>query len=228
MVQCSMTCDLKTFDCLVRVPHWRLYLAHMAVNRDRERGDVLDVAAKGAEAALRRSHPADSLVPDATITALRESLRAIGLDPAACPPCSERLIRRFLADPELQRGCLAWEYLAVLTIKSHAPWIVLDRATLEPPLVFRDGVPGETLAWAEGELDCAGLPVLADGRGIVGSPWTHPAPGDLEDSDETVFVCCLPEDLFRRVDPKTFLGRANWLTWAYRFLFTRTCKYRAD
>ncbi|MCP4571129.1 MAG: hypothetical protein GY838_02130 [bacterium] len=220
--------EIKTFDCFVRVPGWRLYLALMAVNETRERGTVLDVAARGAGAELHRAHPAGSLVADATITAIRKSIKRLGLDPAASPPCSELLLRRFLASSVVPRGSLAWEYLAVLTIKSHAPWIALDRAALEPPLMFRTGEAGETLSWADGELDCAGLPVLTDRRGVVGSPWSHPAPDDLQDAGETVFVCCLPEELFRRIDPKTFLGRANWLTWAYRFLFMRTCKFRAD
>jgi len=223
-----MSSELETFDCFVRLPHWRLYLAHMAVNEDRERGNVLELAVKGAGADLQRAHPAGSLVADATIIAIRESLQGLGLDPATTPPCSELLLQRFLAAAAVPRGSLAWEYLAVLTVKSRAPWIVLDRAVLQPPLIFRAGKPGEVLNWAEGEFDCAGLPVLADSRRVVGSPWTHPAPDELPDAGETVFVCCLPEELFSRVDPKAHLGRANWLTWAYRFLFTRTCKYRAD
>ena len=44
--------------------------------------------------------------------------------------------------------------------------------------------------------------------------------------EEPVFVCYLPKPLFRRLEPKSHMGRAIWLTWAYRFVFERTCSYR--
>ena len=43
-----------------------------------------------------------------------------------------------------------------------------------------------------------------------------------------MFVCYLPRGLFRKVEPKVHMGRAAWLTWAYKFLFERTVSYEED
>ena len=108
----------------------------------------------------------------------------------------------------------------------HRPWSLLDREALEPPLVFRTGEPGEGLALSEGRLDCHGLPVLADGRGVQASPWTPGEPSRFEGCTQPVYVCYLPRDVFRRIQPKSHIGWAVWLTFAYEFLFERTFSYR--
>ena len=42
-----------------------------------------------------------------------------------------------------------------------------------------------------------------------------PAAGDVRSVVETI----------RQVQPKVHVGRVVWLTWAYKFLFEKTCKY---
>ena len=88
------------------------------------------------------------------------------------------------------------------------------------------GEAGETLVTSGGPIECGGLPVLADREGVKASPWVPLRPTDLEGCREPVFVCYLPKPLFRRLEPKSHMGRAIWLTWAYRFVFERTCSYR--
>ena len=211
----------------VRLPGWRLHLSHMLRRKEREMGKVMDTATRGALAHLRRCFPERRVEPSGEVAKLRRSLTRAGLDPARTPPSSELLIARLLEAPELARGNLPWEFLCILTAKSLAPWSVLDRGELKPPLVFRAGERGERLAQPpDGELDCEGLPVLADRGGVVGSPWTLAAPRELEGCEEPVFVCYLPEDLFRRVDPKSHMGRAVWITWAYQFIQQRTRSFR--
>ncbi|MBC8422906.1 hypothetical protein H8E07_02170 [bacterium] len=222
----DMPPELDTFDCTVTLPEWRLHLASLSLNRQRELGNVMDVAAQGAFSELQRGYPDGRLGAHATVRALRERLTALGHDPAAAAPCSERLLRDIIAGGGIRRGCLAWEFLSVLTIRSAAPWTALDRRALRTPLVFRRGETGEALTLDEGRLDCAGMPVLADRHGVKASPWTLPAPAQLEDLDEVVFVCFLPADLYRLVNPRDHLGRVVWLTWAYRFVFERSCRYR--
>ncbi len=219
-----MSPELEPFDCTVAPPGWRLHLACLSRDRARDLGNVMDMAAGGAYAELRRAYPADRLEDHPTLAAIRARLTDMGLDPASTPPCSERLLHDIAAAGGLRRGCLAWEFLSVLTIRSAAPWTALDRGALDPPLVFRPGEAGETLPLEDGNLDCAGLPVLADRAGVKASPWTLPDPASLADPDETVFVCFLPADLFRQVNPRDHLGRVMWLTWAYRFVFERSCR----
>ncbi len=223
-----MNPELDTFDCKVTLPDWRLHLASLARKEGRDLGNVMDVATRGARAHLLRHYPDSQLLSHPTVAAIRECLRNQGHDPDRTPPCSELLLRRFLAAEEIPRGCLAWEFLAVLTVKSGAPWAVLDRDRLEPPLVFRRGEDGETLRLADRDFPCSGLPVLADRRGVQASPWTYGEPRDLAEATTAVFVCFLPPDLFRQVDPKSHVGRLIWLTWAYSFVFERTCTFNPD
>ncbi len=218
--------ELDTFDCTVTLPDWRLHLASLTVARNRDLGNVLDMATQGAMSEMKRSFPDNRLNAHTTISALRSRLPELGIDPDATPLCSELMLRDITAAGGIHRGCLAWEFLSMLTIRSAAPWAAMDRRSLQTPLVFRLGETGETLPLGDGSLDCAGLPVLADQTGVQASPWTLGTPEALQDLDEVVFLCFLPADLFRSVNPRDHLGRVMWLTWAYRFVFERSCRFR--
>ena len=39
--------ELDTFDCTVTLPDWRLHLASLTVARNRDLGNVLDMATQG-------------------------------------------------------------------------------------------------------------------------------------------------------------------------------------
>jgi hypothetical protein len=214
------------FDCAVRLPDWKLHLAHLELREERDLGNVMDVAMEGARSHLRRGHPAGRLDESETILAIREGLRGLGVDPRTAPPASELLISEFLETGQITRGTMAWEFLAVLTVKSEAPWGVVDRDAIEPPLEWRLGRRGESFPSADGSRGCEGLPVLADQTGAKTSPWDRFPPTGLDGCRELVFVCYLPQRLFRRLEPRAHMGRIVWLTWAYRFIFERTCSYR--
>ena len=217
----------EAFACTVRLPDWKLHVAHLQLREERDLGNVMDVAMEGARAHLLRGHPGARLDESATVLAVREGLKDLGTDPAETPPASERLLASFLETERIPRGTLAWEFLAMLTVKSEAPWSVVDRENLDPPLEWRLGERGEHLPTTDGSRDCEGLPVLADQGGVKTSPWEPLVPTGLDGCREPVFVCYLPSRLFRRMEPRAHMGRAVWLTWAYRFIFERTCSYRA-
>ncbi len=221
-----MTSELDTFDCRVTLPGWRLHIASLSAN-DRDLGNVMDLATRGAVNALRRLRTASEPLAHPALAVIREHLSRLDIDPGETPPCSEILIERIISRGAIDRGCLGWEFLSLLTAKSCAPWTALDRRHLKPPLTFRLGESGELLRHAAGELDCTGLPVLADDAGVKASPWTLGPPEALQDASDVVFVCYLPRELFREIGPKSHVGRAIWMTWAYRFVFERTCSYRA-
>jgi len=220
------TAPREPFDCNVSIPGWRLHVAHLMLSEGRDLGNVMDMAVKGARNHLRKCFPERELHGNSTVRSVRDGLARLGLDPERTPPCSESLLNGFLEDPERIRGSLAWEFLALLTIKSLAPWSVLDWDAVEPPLVFRYGIRGESISASPGILDCEGLPVLADAGAIRATPWTHGSGNQLEGCAEPLFVCYLPEELFRTVQPKSHMGRTVWLTWAYRFVFERTCTHQ--
>jgi hypothetical protein len=172
----------------------------------------MDMAIEGAYKHLLRSCPDGDLERSETVSTIREGLQHLGIDSKAHPLCSEQLIARFVAANEIPRGSLAWEFLAVLTVKSQAPWTVIDRCMLQPPLHFKVGEDG--------------LPLLSDREGVKGNPWLASAPADLEGCTDPVFICYLPETLYRSIDPKSHLGRVVCLTWAFRFAFERSFSHR--
>jgi len=218
-------CDvLDTFDCRILVPGWRLHLASLSVTPDRDKGNVMDLATSGAFRTLQGAGDTDE---SGMSLLLREYWSQVGLDPSEFPPSSEQLVQRALEQGGIDRGCLAWEFLSILVLKSGVPWAALDRRVLHTPLVYRLGEPGESLPTDRGDVSCVGLPVLADSEAVRAAPWALGSADDLVDADPVVFVCFLPQDMFRRVNPKSVLGRAVWLTWVYRFVFEKTCPSRS-
>lgn len=209
--------------CRVELEGWRLHVAHLARREDRDLGNVMELALKGAAARLRHGGSGAESGPNPAARRLRESLARLGQDPERTPPSSESMIAEYRASEDPARGSLAWRFLFLLVAKSQAPWSVMDREELSLPLVFRRGRPGERIPDRGADLDAEGLPVLADREGVRASPWTLPSPSELEGCREPVFVCYLPGDLFRRVNPRGHMGRAIWFTWAYKFITERTC-----
>lgn len=217
--------DVQTeaYNCTVTLPKWKLHLAQMAAYGWRDLGNVMDLATEGAIKDVLRNYPDGDLENSLPISQIRKSIRDMGYDIDKTPLCSEQLLAEILEKEAFPRGCLAWEFLAILTIKSQAPWTVLDGDKIQHPLVFRLGEPGEKILTTTGEMDCEGLPVLADSTGAKTSPWNQISRYTLEGISRPLFVCFLPKELFRKIQPKKYMGRAVWLTWAFKFEFERTC-----
>lgn len=217
------TDPLETFDCTVTLPDWRLHLAQMTNYNWRDLGNVMDLATEGAMAELLRNHPDGRLESGKTTSAIRDSMISLGFNLDETPLCSDQLLSELLDKKNFPRGCLAWEFLAILTIKSQAPWAVLDEDKIRHPLTFRLGESGETVPTLTGVMDCEGLPVLADSEGAKASPWNQISRYSLEGVSRPLYICFLPKELFRKVQPKTHIGRTVWLTWAFSFEFEKTC-----
>jgi len=213
------------YRCLVQRPDWRLHVAHLTLAEGRDHGDVMDLAADGSAEMLRNAVTDGRITEGSMLAEIHDHLAADGIDLQRALPVSESLVHRFHADGEVPRGTLAWDFLVLLIAKSQAPWSVLDPEELEPPLVFREGEPGEVHHHADGEFNCAGLPVLTDRHRVVATPWTHRSPDELADCRSPLFICYLPQGLFRKVQPRNHMGNAIWLTWVYKFLFERTCTF---
>ena len=92
------------FDCTVRLPDWKLHLAHLQLREERDLGNVMDMAMEGARSHLRRGHPSGRLDESDTILAIREGLKDLGIDPQATPPASELLISELLEAGRMTRG----------------------------------------------------------------------------------------------------------------------------
>ena len=213
------------FSPIVQLPGWRLHAAHLTLAEGRDHGDVMDLAADGSAEMFRNALVNGRILQGSVLADVRVALAEEGIDLQRVLPVSELLAHRFHADGEVPRGTLAWDFLTLLIAKSQAPWSVLDPEELVPPLVFREGEPGEVHQHADGELNCAGLPVLADRNRVVSSPWTCRHPDDLAECRSPLYICYLPKVVFRKVQPRNHMGNAIWLTWVYKFIFERTCSF---
>ncbi len=215
----------ERYRCLVHLPDWRLHMAHLTLAEGRDHGDVMDLAADGSAEMLRNALTNGGITEGSMLAQVRQGMADGNIDFSRALPVSESLVHQFHADGGVPRGTLAWDFLMLLIAKSQAPWSVLDPEELEPPLVFREGEPGESHHHADGEFNCSGLPVLADRNRVVATPWTHRRPDELEGCRSPLYICYLPRALFRKVQPRNHMGNAIWLTWVYKFIFERTCSF---
>ena len=212
------------YECVVDLPDWQLHAAFLVRREERDLGNVMEVALRGAIANARRNAPDGRVDRGETAASIREQLIEMGLDPAHPAPASEQLIARVLEDPEAASGPLAWQFLVLLSLNSQAPWTVVSADRISPPLRFRPGRAGEELP--NSALPAEGLPVLADQNGVVASPWTLPDPDELAECTRPVFFCFLPGPLFRRIEPMAWMGRTVWSTWAFGFVWQRSYRPR--
>lgn len=54
--------------------------------------------------------------------------------------------------------------------------------------------------------------MLAGPDGLLGSPWTLPEREAIANCADPLFVCSLPRELYRGIEPRGHMGRAVWLT----------------
>lgn len=207
-------------ECSVEIPGWRIHLAHLIERQDREMGSVMELAAKGALAKIKKKFPTEDFTNHETCRSVRSLFAKTGLNPATTPPVSELMMKKILKEDRIALCCRPWDFYLLLMAHSLAPWSVINSAVITSPLVFRMGRKGETLD----EQDCRDLPILADTNGPRAAPWHMDDPEPLKDCKEPLYVCYMPEEAARRIDPKSHLGRINWMTWAYHFVVEKTFK----
>lgn len=79
---------LTEFDCIVELPDWRVHATHLARCDERELGNVMETALRGAIAHGRSCALGGRIDASSTVMAIRERLVALGLDPTRIPPAS--------------------------------------------------------------------------------------------------------------------------------------------
>ena len=207
--------------CRVELEGWRLHFVWLTPKIGREMGSVMDLACSGALAKLQKRYPDRDLSSDPEVCRFREGIADLGIDPAKTAPSSERVLTRMLESGTFPRGPIAWEYLHLLVTHSPSPWSLMDAARLEGPFEFRYGKSGETIGCETEFSGVEGLPVLTDQKGVVASPWTCSRKEDFGADIDPLFVCFMPEKLWRKINPKAHIGRLVWMTWAYTFVVER-------
>ncbi len=120
---------------------------------------------------LRRELTVEQVARLEPVESVRAMFRGWGLDPARYRPSSEALLRRVAQGKGLYRVSNVVDASNLGSVETGWPYGIYDRATLEPPIAFRLGRPGETYQGIGRHIwHVEGRPVLADAAGPFGSP----------------------------------------------------------
>jgi DNA/RNA-binding domain of Phe-tRNA-synthetase-like protein len=123
----------------------------------------------GQDAAGRLGDQPASSLP--AVQAARAAYKRLGKDPARYRPAAEALLRRALQGKEVAAIHPAVDVNNMVSLDTGVSIGSYDRPRLRPPYSCRGGLEGESYAGiGRGELNLAGLPLLADGDGPFGCP----------------------------------------------------------
>jgi DNA/RNA-binding domain of Phe-tRNA-synthetase-like protein len=127
------------------------------------------LARAGRDAAARLGDQPPSSLP--AVQAARGAYKHLGKDPARYRPAAEALLRRARQGKEVSPIDPVVDVNNMVSLDSGVSIGSYDAARLRPPYVCRGGSAGERYAGiGRGELNLAGLPLLADGQGPFGCP----------------------------------------------------------
>ncbi len=106
----------------------------------------------------------------------RTLYKALGLDPTKYRPSNEALLRRALKGEPLYRINTLVDALNLASLRFQLPFGLYDLARIEPPVLLRKGLPGESYAGIrKGAVHVEDRPVLVDARGPFGNPTSDSA-----------------------------------------------------
>jgi DNA/RNA-binding domain of Phe-tRNA-synthetase-like protein len=163
---------VPTFPPQVRheMPGWTLFWADL----EAQPAAAADLARLRDEtlAGLRRGLALEKLAENPAAAAVRKLFRTAGCDPTRYRPSSEALLRRVLKGEMLPAIRPLVDLNNLLSMRLVVPACVIDVEAVEPPFVLRTGASGEHMQSLRGPFDLAGKPLLADARGVFGTPIT--------------------------------------------------------
>jgi DNA/RNA-binding domain of Phe-tRNA-synthetase-like protein len=120
---------------------------------------------------IRRTHTIDQVALLDSVRGVRAMFRAWGVEPSRYRPSSEALLRRVVQGKGLYRISNVVDVCNLCSIETGWPFGLYDSAHLEPPIVMRLGLNGETYEGIGKQTwHLAGRPILLDSRGPFGCP----------------------------------------------------------
>jgi DNA/RNA-binding domain of Phe-tRNA-synthetase-like protein len=142
--------------------------------READAGLAAEVDAYCAELRSKFGEGRSALVPGASDA--RDLYKALGLDPTKYRPSNEALLRRALKGEPLYRINTLVDALNLASLRFQLPFGLYDLARIQPPVVLRKGLPGESYEGIrKGEVHVEGRPVLVDAQGPFGNPTSDSA-----------------------------------------------------
>jgi DNA/RNA-binding domain of Phe-tRNA-synthetase-like protein len=119
----------------------------------------------------RREFTLENLAEAEPVKAVRTMFREWGMDPSKYRPSSEALLRRVVQGKGLYFISNIVDLVNLGSIETGWPYGCYDRVKLDPPIVLRQGAPGESYERVGKEMwHLEGRPTLADAKGPFGSP----------------------------------------------------------
>ena len=149
---------------------WRLFWADLEL-ADHDAAQLAAVCGDVAERA-RAAYALERLAEHPTVAALRRLFRQAGCDPTRYRPASEALLRRLVKGEGLPAIHPLVDLNNCLSAELAVPVCVMDRASLQPPFVWRAGRAGESYESLKGPFNLEGKPLLLDAAGPCDAPIT--------------------------------------------------------
>jgi DNA/RNA-binding domain of Phe-tRNA-synthetase-like protein len=137
----------------------------------RENAPALDAEVDSLCASLRARYGAglSSEVPG--VADARTLYKAIGIDPTKTRPSNEALLRRALKGEPLYRINTLVDALNLVSLREQLPFGLYDLDRVQPPVVLRKGVAGESYEGIrKGTVNAESRLVLFDREGPFGNP----------------------------------------------------------
>ena len=163
--------DILEVSIRFELDGWTLLMTDLEVAR--EGANQLQGLRQSVTAKVRETRSLETLSSDPTVAGLRRLFRAAGCDPTRYRPSSEALLRRLLKGLEMPEIHPLVDLNNCLSAELLTPCCLMANATVTPPIVWRQGRPGESYMLLRGKpLDLDRKPVLADAEGPFDVPVT--------------------------------------------------------
>ena len=152
------------------LPGWLLFWADLELLPDAD--GRLEALRSEVGERVRQVYRLETLGEQPTVAAVRRLFRQAGCDPTRYRPASEALLRRILKEEDLPAIHPLVDLGNCVSARLAVPVCIADSSTIDPPLVWRAGRPGETMASLKGPFNLEGKPLLLDRQGPVDVPIT--------------------------------------------------------
>lgn len=205
-------------ECLNKLKGWCLHCAWLRL-RDGDHKVVLRIAIDGAVSVFQRKFFNNSYTEEPMVRSTRLLLMSGGLSKERCVSSFKLLAKQVLDGQGIQSEKPGVVFRDLLSLRSMAPWSVIDISMVSFTLVFRVGREEETLNQGDDTSSLKGCPVLCNKAGRVWTPITLADEAEVDASSRDIlFVCYAPMERARDVAAKSHLGRIVHMTQAFLFV----------
>jgi DNA/RNA-binding domain of Phe-tRNA-synthetase-like protein len=216
-----MELSFTEIECLNKLKGWRLHFAWLRLTEGDHKA-VLRITIEGTISIFQRKFSDNSYIDEPIVRSIRSLLMSGGLPKDSCVSSFELLAKRVLVGEGIQTEKPGVVFRDLLSLKSMAPWSVMDVSQISFPLLFRMGREEETLNQESSNFNLKGCPVLCDKVGRLWTPITLTDEHDITAScRDVLLVCYAPIERAREVAAKSHLGSMVHMTQAFRFVMER-------